>query len=63
MKELEQMKTEAKFLTNINLLAEMFGCSVRVDLNSRIAYFDGDPQQCELLAEKLCEVFREEDTC
>lgn len=61
MDEMKRLEVEAKFLTKVNLLAELYGCTVRVDFKTHICYFDGDPAQCELLANKLCEVFREEE--
>jgi hypothetical protein len=60
MDDMERLQSEAKFLNMINLLAEMYGCTVRVDFGKHLCYFDGPKDQCEALALKLCEVFKEE---
>ena len=57
--EMERLEAEAKFITRVNLLAEMYGCTCRIDIGKHIAYFEGDPKQCELLAQKLCEIFKD----
>lgn len=61
MTDMERLESEARFIQRVNLLAEMYGCTCRIDIGKHIAYFDGDPKQCELLAAKLCEIFKDEE--
>ena len=58
---MERLETEARFLTKVNLLAELYGCTVRVDFDKLVCYFDGPKDQCEALARKLCEIFKDEE--
>jgi hypothetical protein len=59
--DMKRLELEASFLNKVNLLAELYGCTVRVDMGKHICYFDGPKDQCEALARKLCEVFKEEE--